>query len=51
MQVTLVRHLLVSATLIALLLPVAAPRVAVSGANLIPGFAYSAPFEDLKLKP
>jgi hypothetical protein len=50
MQVTLVRHLLVSATLIALLLPVAAPRVAVSGANLIPGFA-SAPFEDLKLRP
>jgi len=27
------------------------PRVAVSGANLIPGFAYSAPFEDLRLKP
>jgi peptide/nickel transport system substrate-binding protein len=27
------------------------PRVAVSGANVIPGFAYSAPFEDLKLKP
>ena len=27
------------------------PRVEVSGANLIPGFAYSAPFEDLKLKP
>ena len=27
------------------------PRVEVSGANIIPGFAYSAPFEDLKLKP
>jgi peptide/nickel transport system substrate-binding protein len=27
------------------------PRVAVSGANIIPGFAYSAPFEDLALKP
>jgi len=27
------------------------PRVDVSGANIIPGFAYSAPFEDLKLKP
>src|SRR5688572_2833900 len=27
------------------------PKVAVSGANIIPGFAYSAPFEDLKLKP
>ena len=27
------------------------PRVDVSGANLIPGFACSAPFEDLKLKP
>jgi len=27
------------------------PRVEVSGANLIPGFPYSAPFEDLKLKP
>ena len=26
------------------------PRVEVSGANLIPGFAYSAPMEDLKLK-
>ena len=26
------------------------PRVDESGANLIPGFAYSAPFEDLKLK-
>ena len=26
------------------------PRVEESGANLIPGFAYSAPFEDLKLK-
>ena len=26
------------------------PRVAESGANLIPGFAYSAPMEDLKLK-
>jgi peptide/nickel transport system substrate-binding protein len=26
------------------------PRVEVSGANLIPGFAYSAPVEDLKLK-
>jgi peptide/nickel transport system substrate-binding protein len=26
------------------------PRVEVSGANLIPGFPYSAPFEDLKLK-
>jgi peptide/nickel transport system substrate-binding protein len=26
------------------------PRVEVSGANLIPGFAYSAPFEDLKVK-
>ncbi len=26
------------------------PRVEVSGANLIPGFAYTAPFEDLKLK-
>jgi peptide/nickel transport system substrate-binding protein len=26
------------------------PRVEVSGANLIPGHAYSAPFEDLKLK-
>jgi len=26
------------------------PRVAESGAGLIPGFAYSAPFEDLKLK-
>jgi peptide/nickel transport system substrate-binding protein len=27
------------------------PRVEESGANLVPGFAYSAPFEDLKLKP
>ncbi|PYN91593.1 MAG: hypothetical protein DMD89_30385 [Candidatus Rokuibacteriota bacterium] len=27
------------------------PRVEVSGANAIPGFPYSAPFEDLKLKP
>jgi Hemerythrin HHE cation binding domain len=26
------------------------PRVEESGAGLIPGFAYSAPFEDLKLK-
>jgi len=26
------------------------PRVEESGANLVPGFAYSAPFEDLKLK-
>jgi ABC-type transport system substrate-binding protein len=26
------------------------PRVEESGANLIPGFAYSAPMEDLKLK-
>ena len=26
------------------------PRVEVSGANMIPGFPYSAPFEDLKLK-
>src|SRR5881409_669947 len=26
------------------------PRVEVSGANLIPGFPYSAPFEDLKVK-
>jgi peptide/nickel transport system substrate-binding protein len=26
------------------------PRVEESGANLIPGFAYSAPFEDLKLR-
>ena len=26
------------------------PRVEVSGAKLIPGHAYSAPFEDLKLK-
>jgi hypothetical protein len=26
------------------------PRVAESGAGLIPGFAYSAPFEDLRLK-
>jgi peptide/nickel transport system substrate-binding protein len=26
------------------------PRVEESGANLIPGFAYSAPFEDLKIK-
>ena len=26
------------------------PRVEVSGANAIPGFPYSAPFEDLKLK-
>src|SRR5262245_56266234 len=26
------------------------PRVEVSGANVIPGFPYSAPFEDLKLK-
>jgi len=25
-------------------------RVEVSGANLIPGFAYTAPFEDLKVK-
>ncbi|HET7343197.1 MAG TPA: ABC transporter substrate-binding protein [Methylomirabilota bacterium] len=27
------------------------PRVQEAGANLVPGFAYSAPFEDLKLKP
>jgi peptide/nickel transport system substrate-binding protein len=27
------------------------PRVAVSAANIIPGFAYSAPFADLRLKP
>jgi len=27
------------------------PRVEVCGANAIPGFPYSAPFEDLKLKP
>ncbi len=26
------------------------PRVEVSGANAIPGFPYSAPFEDLKVK-
>jgi peptide/nickel transport system substrate-binding protein len=26
------------------------PRVEVSGANMIPGFPYSAPFEDLRLK-
>ena len=26
------------------------PRVAEGGAGLIPGFAYSAPFEDLRLK-
>jgi hypothetical protein len=26
------------------------PRVEESGANLIPGFAYSAPFEDLQLR-
>jgi hypothetical protein len=26
------------------------PRVEESGAGLIPGFAYSAPFEDLRLK-
>jgi hypothetical protein len=51
MNVTLVWHLLVSACLVPLLLRSRRGSPSTPCTCIIPGFAYSAPFEDLKLKP